>query len=112
MNRESEYLLELVNNSCEAIVELLGSVLDAGVSQTMVEAACQAEVHGPLIKNQFYALTETSESLLAVIRASDDRSMETVVRKILKSAKLASHSYRAGDNLEYVDQPLFPEPQD
>ena len=109
MSLDTQYLNDLQRHSCQSIEELLeASLKDGRVSKSLIEAACHSEVQGELIKSQFYTLSPQSDKLLAALRDSCDASMEAVTRKILKSCKLASHSFRAGGTLEYVDQPLIP----
>ncbi len=102
-----DYLDELLNNSSASIVEFVGASLrDQLVTTCQIEAACRAEVEADLVKDQFYSLSDVSIKLLDSLAKGPDANMCRVVQKILKSTKLASHTFRDSSELEYKDQPL------
>jgi len=102
------YLDDLKTNSTEGIVDLVKDSIAGGLlTIKQVEEAVEAEVNAALIESQFYELARQSQLLLKTLHAGPDKFMVTVVKKILKSTKLASHTFRDPSEIEYQDQPLF-----
>ena len=102
-----DYLEGLLKNSTEGICELVTSSLESSiVSKEDIKLACKAEIEAELVKDQFYSLDPMSIDLLNKLNSGTDKNMCTVVKKILKSTKLASHTFRDPTEIKYVDLPL------
>ena len=99
----------LRQNALEGIKDLTQrAVAQGAISEGDLIAAVEAEVNAQPGPGSGLRLAEQSQLLLGQLSASDDADLLPVIRKVLKSTRLAALTHRGSAPEAYEDQPLFP----
>ena len=110
-NSSENYPDQLAQESFDHIQSLIGDrLLGAGRTdiEELIRAACREEISGESVTGRVFVHSEASQRLLKALKDESIDEFVMVVGKILKSLRLAVHTWRGDGDAEYVDEPLFP----